>query len=223
MQTADQTKSTRPDYAVVLSCRDEGPLSCSVPERRRRQRVQDGSLECHRGRPVRCDRPPDVQVGPPQGVLGPHRSALGLSGEKLLKLPLHERRIGECPIQHGLSEPTDRCLTSAIHCQASSDALPATLAGHTHIDECAVLPLLSEVDAGQTRCRDGRLIERQPRRPFCERSYCIAGKHPASMPQTAATNSREGTSSAAVRPRRQADGRHTVSRQSGQPGARSCR
>jgi hypothetical protein len=86
-----------------------------------------------------------------------------LSGEKLLKVFPHERRIGECPIQYGFSKPTYRCLTSAIHRQPSSDALPPTLAGHTHIDEGAVLPLPSEVDAGQTRGRDGSVMEREPR------------------------------------------------------------
>jgi hypothetical protein len=71
-----------------------------------------------------------------------------LSGEKLLKAPLHERRISERPIQYGFSQPTYHCLPSAIHRQPSSDALPPTLVGHTHIDEGAVLPLPSEADAG---------------------------------------------------------------------------
>jgi hypothetical protein len=52
------------------------------------------------------------------------------------------------PIQYGFSEPTDRCLTSVVHRQPPSDALPATFAGHTDVDKKAVMPLPSEVDAG---------------------------------------------------------------------------
>lgn len=86
-----------------------------------------------------------------------------MAGEKLLDVPMHEGHIGECAIQYGLSQPTDRCLASAVHRQSPPDALPAPLARHTHVDDSAVLPLPSEVDARQARRRNDRVVERQPR------------------------------------------------------------
>ena len=100
-----------------------------------------------------------MQVGPVQGVLRPSRRALGLATDELLKVLLHEGGIGEGPIQDGFSQPTDRCLPTAVHREPSSKSLATTLAGHAYVDETACCPLPSEVHAWKTRRRDSRIVE----------------------------------------------------------------
>ncbi|BCJ65654.1 hypothetical protein GCM10009779_03030 [Polymorphospora rubra] len=75
---------------------------------------------------------------------------------------LHKSWIGECSIEHGFSQSTDRGLPTAVHRQPSSKSLTATLAGHAYVHEITVRPLTSKVNAGKLGRRDSRIIERQP-------------------------------------------------------------
>lgn len=130
-----------------------------------------------RPRSVRRYSPPDVEVRPPYGVLGPACCTLRLACDELVEVLLYECLVGESPIQNGLTEPADRRLTATVHRQASSNALAATLAGHTHVDQSSGLTLPREVHAGETGCRIDRVFEWQPRRPTRQGGNYVFGQH----------------------------------------------
>jgi hypothetical protein len=64
-----------------------------------------------------------------------------VAGDELVKVLLHERRVGQSTIQYWLIEAADCRLAPAGHRQATSKALTATLAGDSHVDTC--VPQLS--------------------------------------------------------------------------------
>ncbi|MGW2625856.1 hypothetical protein [Micromonospora taraxaci] len=95
--------------------------------------------------------------------MSPDRSALGLTGEKFLKVHLNKSWIGECSIQYGFSQSTDRSLPAAVHRQPPSKSLTAALAGHPYVHEITVCSLPSKVNARKLRGRDRGIVKRQPR------------------------------------------------------------